>query len=85
MDKQIVDKIIDLLYSYPLEWSLDECRAKFGRFDMWIANAPYADCSVKGNRIGNYFSRKKIRKALKFAKNYQIMKELSRAEHDLRI
>lgn len=63
-DRLFVIRIIESLRSDAMAWKFDAHYARCGQIEIWTGNRPYADCTIYGMRIGNWWTRRLLRKAL---------------------
>ena len=68
MDKQLQDKLFELLES-PDDWTLGDHTIKHeSGLELWIANAPYGDLSLwrpfETERVKGYFNRRRMRQTI---------------------
>ena len=68
-----IRKLIESLDNDPHSWSFTNHRATKGNLSIWIANVPYADLTIGSHRLGTFFSRIKLRNAIKRAMVAQML------------
>lgn len=81
----LAQKILHYLETDPMGWSFNELTAQYGDLEIWTANSPYADLYIylpfrlnSGPRIGNWWTRHKIRKAMTRAIELQGLKHINK-------
>jgi len=80
---KLAREICELLYKDPLGWVFDAYVAAYNKLEIWINNRPYADLRLMNageERIEGWFNRRKVRKALTWAKAEQarnLLRELT--------
>ncbi len=76
LHKTDVECVLQLLSDDPEGWEFTNCEASYRKkFSIWVANSSYADMNIGpygncayGPRLGNWWSRRKLRKALSHAR-----------------
>lgn len=77
-DKDFTSCILQSLRTNPQLWKFGAYEATCGDIVIWTSNRSYADLTIQGMRIGNWWQRRLIRKAMDDARREVLSNQLQR-------
>jgi hypothetical protein len=80
---EIAREIIKSLRPQPERWSIGEHYAICGALYLWVANRPYADCTIGNACIGNPWTRHKIRKLIDAVRWDRAVKQMQESQQEI--